>query len=221
MARAVLLGLSVVLAACHASKAVEQAQRAARAGAWDEAVLYYERARDEHPDNIEYQMALDRARLEASRAHLSQARKYLERDELDEAASELERALGYDPTNRYAHDELAEIGRRQDASPSGNVSTDSSTDKSTIWGADRVLDPDSSRSIRLHFPEETSLRTVLEALAKLAGVSILFDESFRDKEVAVELDGVSFREALDILMQTNGLFYKAVGSSSVMVTPRK
>ena len=133
MARAVLLGLSVVLAACHASKAVEQAQRAARAGAWDEAVLYYERARDEHPDNIEYQMALDRARLEASRAHLSQARKYLERDELDEAASELERALGYDPTNRYAHDELAEIGRRQDASPSGNVSTDSSTDKSTIW----------------------------------------------------------------------------------------
>ena len=220
MARAVLLGLSVLLAACHASKSVEQAQRAARAGAWDEAVLYYERARDEHPDNIEYQMALDRALLMASRAHLSQARKYLERDEIDEAASELERALGYDPTNRYAHDELAEIGRRQDASPSGNVSTDRATDRSTIWGADRVLDPDSSKSIRLHFPEETSLRTVLEALAKLAGVSILFDESFRDKEVAVELDGVSFREALDILMQTNGLFYKAVGSSSVMVTPR-
>ena len=76
-------------------------------------------------------------------------------------------------------------------------------------------------SIRLHFPEGTSLRIVLEALAKLAGVSILFDESFRDKQVAVELDGVSFREALDILMRTNGLFYKAVGSSSVMVTPRK
>ncbi len=212
MARAVLLGLSVVLAACHASKSVEQAQRAARAGAWDEAVLYYERARDEHPDNIEYQMALHRALLMASRAHLSQARKYLERDELDEAASELERALGYDPTNRYAHDELAEIGRREDASPSANFS---------VFEADRVLDPDSSTSIKLHFPEGTSLRTVLEALAKLAGVSILFDESFRDKEVAVELDGVSFREALDILMQTNGLFYKAVGASSVMVTPRK
>ena len=171
-------------------------------------------------------MALDRARLQASRAHLRQARKYLEMDELDKsdrrsrldrAASELERAIYYDPTNRYAHDDLAEIGRSQDASPSGNVSTD----RWAIFEADRVLDPDSSRTIRLHFPKGTSLRTVLEALAKLAGVSILFDESFRDKEVAVELDGVSFREALDILMQTNGLFYQAVGSSSVMVSPRK
>ncbi len=165
-------------------------------------------------------MAFDRARLEASRAHLSQARKYLEMDEPDMlawAASELERALGYDPTNRYAQDELAELGRRQDASPKESLSTD----RSTIFGAYRVLDPDSSRSIRLHFPEGTSLRTVLEALAKLAGMSILFDESFRDKQVSVELDDVSFREALDILMQTNGLFYKFVGSSILMVTSRK
>ena len=217
MARFALLCLLVVHVACHASKAVEQAQRAARAGAWDEAVLYYERARDEHPDNIEYRMALAEARLEASFAHLRRARKYLEMDELDDAVSELERALGYDPTNRYAHDELAEIGRRQEASPSGDFSADGSA----IFGPDRVLDPESSSNISLHFPEGTSLRTVLEALAKLAGVSVLFDESFRDKEVAVELDGVSFREALDILMQTNGLFYKAVGASSVMVTPRK
>ncbi|TDI34344.1 MAG: hypothetical protein E2P02_30490 [Acidobacteria bacterium] len=220
MARAAFFCLSVALAACHASKAVEQAQRAARVGAWDEAVLYYQQARDEHPDNIEYRMAFDRARLEASRAHLSQARKYLEMDEPDMlawAASELERALGYDPTNRYAQDELAELGRRQDASPKESLSTD----RSTIFGAYRVLDPDSSRSIRLHFPEGTSLRTVLEALAKLAGMSILFDESFRDKQVSVELDDVSFREALDILMQTNGLFYKFVGSSILMVTSRK
>ena len=162
-------------------------------------------------------MALAEARLEASFAHLRRGRKYLEMDELDDAVSELERALGYDPTNRYAHDELAEIGRRQEASPSGDFSADGSA----IFGPDRVLDPESSSNISLHFPEGTSLRTVLEALAKLAGVSVLFDESFRDKEVAVELDGVSFREALDILMQTNGLFYKAVGASSVMVTPRK
>ena len=42
-----------------------------------------------------------------------------------------------------------------------------------------------------------------------------------DEAQAVELESVSLREALDILMQTNGLFYKSVGSSSVMVTPRK
>ena len=217
MARALWLGLSIVLAGCHASKAVEKAERARRAGAWDEAVLYYEQARDEHPDNIEYQMALDRTRLEASHIHLSQARRYREMDRLGEAALELERALRYDPTNRYALAQLAEIERRQDASPSGHVSVE----RSAIFGVVPVLEPDSSSSIGLHFPEGTSLRTVLEALAKLAGVSILFDESFRDRQVTVELDSVSFQEALDILMQTNGLFYKAVGSTSVMVTPRR
>ena len=58
---------------------------------------------------------------------------------------------------------------------------------------------------------------MLESLAELAGVNILFDESFRDKRVAVDLEGVSYREVLDILMQTNGLFYKPVGSSNVVV----
>ncbi len=69
----------------------------------------------------------------------------------------------------------------------------------------------------MKFPEGSSLRTVLESLAELAGVNILFDESFRDKPVAVDLEGVSYREVLDILMQTNGLFYKPVGSTSVLV----
>ena len=32
---------------------------------------------------------------------------------------------------------------------------------------------------------------------------------------------VLYREVLDILMQTNGLFYKSVGSTSVLVHPRK
>ena len=73
----------------------------------------------------------------------------------------------------------------------------------------------------MKFPEGSSLRTVLETLAALAGVNILFDESFRDKRVAVDLEGVSYREVLDILMQTNGLFYKAVSSSTVLVTVGK
>lgn len=218
MARVLVLFLWVALAACHASKAFEHAQRAERAGDWDEAVVYYERARDEQPENVEYRMALDWARLQAAHTHMRQARKFLEMEALEDAALALERALGYDATNRYALDELAEIRRRQDtaASEEGLL-----VRSSPIFGADRVIDPDSMETIALHFPEGSSLRNVLEALAKLAGVSILFDESFRDKEVAVDLDGVTFREALDILMQTNGIFYKAVGSSSVLITSQK
>ena len=81
----------------------------------------------------------------------------------------------------------------------------------------RVLDPASTAPIHLKF-ESTSLRKVFEAIAKLAGINILFDESFRDKTVTVELTDVSLEEALDILVRTNGLFYKVV-PSAVLISP--
>jgi hypothetical protein len=48
-----------------------------------------------------------------------------------------------------------------------------------------------------------------------------FDESFRDKRVTVDLTDVSFEEALDILVRTNGLFYKVLRPSAVIVAPDK
>ena len=94
-----------------------------------------------------------------------------------------------------------------------------SASSSPIIDRQGVLDPSSLDPIRLYFPDGTSLRKILETLGKLAGVNILFDDSFRDKPVSVDLEGVSFQEAVDILMQTNGLFYKVMSTSTVLVTP--
>lgn len=86
---------------------------------------------------------------------------------------------------------------------------------------ERILDPSSPAPLHVKFPEGSSLRRVLESLAELADVNILFDESFRDQRVSVDLEGVSYREILDLLMQTHGLFYKVVRSSTVVVTNEK
>jgi general secretion pathway protein D len=87
--------------------------------------------------------------------------------------------------------------------------------------SEAVLDPSSPVPIHLQFAKETSLRSVLEALARLAGVNILFDESFRDKPVTVDLQGVTFQEALDILVLTNGLYYKVLRPTTVVVSPER
>ena len=182
------------------SGAFERGHDAARTGEWDAAVRYYERALAEEPDNVVYRIAFERALLEASRIHLEDARTYAAAADIDAAIEGFEIALDYDPTNRYERPAPRISPFRQD---------------------EPILDPSSPAPIHVKFPEGSSLRTVLETLAELAGVNILFDESFRDKRVAVDLEGVSYREVLDILMQTNGLFYKAVSSSTVLVTVEK
>ena len=195
----------LAVAACQSSSsgAFQRGRRAARTGEWDAAVRYYERAVTEEPENVEYRIAFERALLEASRVHLEQARTYAAASDIDAAIEGFEIALDYDPTNRYARDEIEELRERRDRrtpeKPTARVSP--------FRQGEPVLDPSSPAPIHVKFPEGSSLRTVLESLAELAGVNILFDESFRDKRFAVELEGVSYREILDMLMQTNGLFY--------------
>ena len=205
LARIAAIALLAV-SACQSSSsgAFERGRNAARTGEWDRAARYYQRALTEEPENVEYRIAYERALLEASRVYLEKARNDAAVDNLDGAIEGFEIALDYDPTNRYARDELEELrahrDRRTPEKPTARVSP---------FRQDKpILDPSSPELIHVKFPEGSSLRIVLESLAELAGVNILFDESFRDKRVAVDLEGVSYREILDILMQTNGLFYK-------------
>jgi len=205
--------LAVTACQSSSSGAFERGGNAARTGEWDAAAQYYKRALTEEPENVEYRIAFERALLEASRVHLENARNYAADDDIEAAIERFEIALDYDPTNRYARDELEELrerrNRRAPEEPTARVSP--------FADGTPVLDPSSPAPIRVMFPEGSSLRTVLESLAELAGVNILFDESFRDQRVAVDLEGVSYREVLDILMQTNGLFYKPVSSTTVLV----
>jgi len=87
-----------------------------------------------------------------------------------------------------------------------------------LTGSRPALDPSSDAPLDLTFAKGTSLRQILETLAELAGVNILFDESFQDQAVAIDLSNVSFQEALDILVSANRLFYSVIRSSSVMVS---
>ena len=194
----------LAVSACQSSSsgAFERGRDAARTGEWDAAVRYYEKALAAEPENVEYRIAFERALLEASRLHLENARSDAAADDIEAAIVGFEIALHYDPTNRYARDELEELRDRRDrGAPKERMAR-----VSPFAEGAPVLDPSSPAPIHVKFPEGSSLRTVLESLAELAGINILFDESFRDKRVAVDLEGVSYREVLDILMQTHGLF---------------
>ena len=100
------LGLLLVVAAlavgCAAGQAFKQGEVATKNGDLDGAVVAYRKAVQEAPDNAEYKIALQRAMLAASRAHLDRAREYEGQDQLEAALGEYKLASEYDPTNRLA-----------------------------------------------------------------------------------------------------------------------
>src|SRR5579859_185867 len=110
--------LVAMAASCASYNAFEQGRNAERIKNWDEAVIQYEKALEIDPDNMRYQINLQRARLEASRIHFEKgktlrdaalnAKGPTEQLRLAQlAATELELTVKLDPTNQFAAVELA------------------------------------------------------------------------------------------------------------------
>jgi general secretion pathway protein D len=205
---------------CAAGDAYRRGQKEAKKENWDAAVAGLTKAASLSPDNIQYKIALENARIRASRFHYDEAKKELAADALEKAVDELQIASNYDPSNKSASDDLeivqAKLRKRQE-----------DKDRLAQFGAMKaradatrvpvpVLSPRSPVPITLKFSEQ-SLQKILESLGKLAGVNVIFDTDYRDKRWSVDLSGVTFEEALNQITFVNRLFYKVLDQNTVIV----
>jgi general secretion pathway protein D len=226
--RKVLLLAAVVLlavagAGCAARWAYRQGQEATEKGEWDLAVARYTRAYEKDQKNIGYKIALENARIQASRYHYDQAKKHLAASDFEKAAEELEIASKYDPANRSASDDLAiardRIRKREEER---EQRAEFEQMKARAQAAARlpvpVLSPRSPVPITMRF-EDTSLQKIFESLGRIAGVNVLFDEGFRDKKTSAVLTGVTFQEALERLTFVNRLFFKVLDQNTIIIVP--
>jgi general secretion pathway protein D len=227
MQRRLRLGAAVVLAAltsvgCAAHWAYRQGQQAAEKGNWDLAVARLTRALDKDSRNIGYKIALENARIQASRYHYDEAKKHLAASELEKAADELEIASNYDPANRSAADDLVLVRERIRKHEQEMREREGYEKMKAQAEAVRVpvpvLSPRSPVPISLNF-QDASLQKIFDSLARIAGVNILFDEGFRDKKYSIHVTGVTFEEALDQLTFVNRLFYKVIDENTIIVVP--
>jgi len=222
--RLVAAALVVALtgAGCAAKWAYKKGQQAAERREWDLAVARYTKALESDPDNIGYKIALENARIQASRFHYDEAKKHLAANELEKAADELEIASNYDPGNRSAADDLQIVRDRIEKQKAEQEQREGYEQMRERVRATRVpvpvLSPRDQVPISLRF-QDASLQKIFDTLARLGGVNILFDEGFRDKKTSVNLVGVTFEEALDRLTFVNRLFYKVLDSNTIIIVP--
>ena len=215
-----LVAVAAIVAGCAAGRAFGRGDAAARGGDWDTAVEYYRSAVQEDPGRVDYQIALERAMINASVQHLDQARLLEARGQLEDALREYRRASVYDPSNRQIAGQAVEMERRirdmaEAARPQPTIQQ---LQQGVPQSPEPLLNPASNDPIDVVF-NNASLRDILNSLGTSAGINVTFERDYQDRSYTVEMRGVTFEQALDQIFTGNLLFYKAINERTILVIP--
>jgi type II secretory pathway component GspD/PulD (secretin) len=219
---AIVTCLALMVGGCAAGRAFRQGNVALRAGDLDGAVAFYRVAVQADPDNPNYKIALERAMMGASRAHLERAREFEAMDQLDAARSEYRLASEYDPSNLTAAAKVAALDqtireRNEAARPRPPI--EDLRARARAAAAPPTLNP-VTESINLRFTA-ANLRDILTFLADQAGINIVYDRDARPEAISttIDLQGVTVGEALNQLLTYNQLAYKVLSDRSILIFP--
>ena len=216
-----LLACAVLASGCAAGRAFRSGEAAARGGDWDAAVEYYRLAVQDSPDRPEYRIALERAMLNAARAHLAAARLLEAEGELSGALTEYRQAYALDPSNGEAGVKIANLQqtlRERIEAARAPAPIEAMRDRARRETRSPLLDPVSDELLVLEFAD-TSLSEILEFLGDAGGINVTYDEQFEDGPASLDLADVTFEEALVHLLSSHGAFYKVVNPTTIVVVP--
>jgi general secretion pathway protein D len=207
-----------LLTGCAAGRAFRRGEGRARVGDWDAAVTYYRTAVQADPGRAEYRIALERAMLNASRVHFDNARALEAKDQLDAALLEYRRTVEFDPGNTQALDRVVQLERiirdRIEASrPKPAIAQLREQARQT--SATPLLNPASRAPLDIRFTQ-ASLRDILTFISNATGINVIYDASFNDRQVTVQLTG-SIEQALNTLLSSNALFYTVLDERTIVV----
>ncbi len=213
-----LVTVALLTAAC--ASAARQAQHSAEAGDWDTAVQYYQRALRDDPDRPEYRIALERAMINASRAHITAGRAFEAQQGLSAALREFRSAAEYDPSNSEVSARAQSLERTirerlEAARPPAPI--EAMREQARAETAPPLLNPASRDPLVLEF--RGSLQDLIDSIGDLTGINVTFDEQFEDRQIEIRIDGLTLEETLDYVLSTNQTFYKVLNPRTIIVVP--
>lgn len=215
----VAVALAALSFGCAASSAYRGGQKFSEKGDWDMAVARFTKALNESPQNLKYKIALENAKIQASRLHTDKARKHLQAGNLEKAKEEYGIAVAYDQSNKAAADDMAVVQARMDRIAAEKRQA---KDLAARRPADAtlpvpLLSPRSPVPIKLNMT--AGLDKVYQTLGTLAGVNVVFDPDLqgKDKVISANLSGVTFQEALDQIGLVNKKAYRVLDRNTILI----
>ena len=210
----------LVLAGCpKGNQEYNQGRKSEAVDDYDSAVVHYDRALKADPLNSEYKLKLLRMRFEAGQSHVDQGRKLRQMGNLQLALAEFQKALMIDPASPIAQQEIQNTMNAIAAKNAENASAPSAPaeEQPKVMAAPPELKPLSRTPINLKMTNDS--RVVFDTLAKLAGLTVVFDPDFTSRRIPVELTDVTVQQALDIVSLESKAFWKPVTNDIIFVAP--
>ena len=186
---------------------------------YDSAVVHYDRALKADPLNTEYKLKLTRLRFEAGQFHVDQGRKLREMGNLQLALAEFQKALMIDPASPIAQQEIQNTmdALAKSAAEKAPPPAAPSEEQPKVMAAPPQLKPLSRAPINLKMTNDS--RVIFDTVAKLAGLTVVFDPDFTSRRIAAELTDVTLEQALDIVSLESKAFWKPVTNDIIFVAP--
>ncbi|HLV95356.1 MAG TPA: hypothetical protein VKS44_09215 [Candidatus Acidoferrales bacterium] len=207
----------IVLAGCPKSNQDFEAGRKAEAiQDYDTALVDYERALRTDPMNSEYKLRAIRMHSMDGDFHLEQGEKLLKKGQLEMALAEFEKAQGVDPSNMAVEQEVDRVMRMVAEKNASNApKTNPASPQNQFLSSPPELNPQIQEIDGLKMTNNSNV--VFETVAKLAGLSVVFDPEFHAQRIYVELPRVTVEQALDAVALEARAFWKPLTSNVIFV----
>jgi general secretion pathway protein D len=221
LATMTVVALMIGAVGCSTAKqTADEGQDAFKHQNWDAAVYHYLQALAEDPENVEYKMQLAFARQKAAQKHFDNGMMLRKLGRLLAARNELQMAVQLDPSNQYAEQVLENVIKEMAilSTPDGARELERMKEEARQAKVKPpVLDPTSKEPITLNFPRPKPVKEIYNAIGKAYGFNVLFDPKLKDDRLAIELRDLSAEQALEMVMQGAGHFYKVLDEKSIII----
>jgi general secretion pathway protein D len=205
---------------------------------WEAALDAYDKALKEDPSDIQYQMAVQKARFEAAQAMVEKGVKTRNQGMLGEALLQFQRAFATNPSSGAAAQEIATtqemIQRERDrvlrtgkeGTPEERALTPAQEiRKETDDRIERLLPIPELKPLgpaRLDFKINSNQpRALFETVARQAGINVIWDSDYNASPIrnqTVDFQNLTLDEALDYLALLTKSYWKPISSNAIFVT---
>ena len=166
---------------------------------------------------------LQRARLRASQAHFFAGRRLAADENHEGALVEFQMASELNPSDAQVEAALRET--RQRLRTKIAISRGGKTDLQTLVDRTRDLPPpgldlpaDATLPDSLAFSSASS-RVVFTAIARFSGINVVFDPTFRDVPITVDLRNTTLANALASVTASTRTFYRVTANRTITIIP--
>src|SRR5271156_2589436 len=214
---ALLAMVAVALEGCpKGNSEVAEGRKAEAIQDYDTALVHFERALRADPTNAEYKLRAQQARFDAGQFHVRQGQKAVKAGDLQLGLAEFQKAQLIDPSNVAADQEVKRTMDLMLAQSAANQHGENQAppDEQVLSGPPE-LKPLSREPINLKMTNDA--RVVYETIAKLAGLSVIFDPDFTSRRITVDFPSVTLEQALDAVSLESKAFWKPITSNIIFV----